>query len=149
MSVLENPLATIEFNFLEQLQFVKEWNNHLFEIFKWLDEVEDKLFKHNQLHVILLNDDHIFFKKKGEKKIGIYQNSLTLKPEVSKQLIVICSEREISNQVKNSITTFIESLLRFLKEKKIESQVLPESYMTQLSESLAVEQMIEVLIGIS
>jgi len=149
MNILEKPLAVIEFNFLEQLQFLKEWNNHLFEIFQWLDEMEGILLQHDQLHAILLNDDHIFYKKKGEKKIGIYQNILTLKPEVSKQLILICSKREISSQVKNLITTFIEALLKFLKERKIKSQVLPVSYMLQLNESLAVEQMIEVLIGIS
>ena len=149
MNILKSPLAMVEFNFLEQLQFVKGWNNHLFEIFQWLDEVEDRLLQHNQLQVILLNDDHIFFKKKGEKKIGIYQNFLTLKPEISKQLIVTCSKREVSKQVKDSITKFIESLLKFLEERKIKNQVLPKSCMPQLSESLEVEQMIEVLVGIS
>ena len=149
MNVLDNPLAMVEFKFLEKLQFVKEWNNLFFEIFRWLDEVEGSLLQHNQLHAILLNDDHIFYKKKGERKIGIYQNFLNLKPEVSKQLIVICSKKEVSNQVKNMINTFVESLLKFLKERKIKSQVLSSSYIPQLNESLAVEEMIEVLIGIT
>ena len=149
MNIFKKPLAMIEFNFLERLQSEGGWNTHFFEIFQWLDEVEDELLYHNQLKVILLNDDQIFFKKRGEKKIGIYQNFLNLKPEASKQLIVTCSKKEISNQIKNQITTFVESLLKFLEDRKIKNQVLPKSCIPQLNDSLAVEQMVEVLIGIS
>ena len=149
MDILDDPLAMVEFKFLEQLQSVKEWNNSLFEIFLWLDQIECDLLLHDLLHVILLNDVHIFFKKRGEKKIGIYQNFLTLKPEISKQLIVICSKKEISYQVKHLIPKFIESLLKYLDEKKIKNQLLPNGFLPQLNEFLAVEQMIEVLVGIT
>lgn len=149
MNMLENPLAVVELDFLEQLQVVKEWNDHLFEIFQWLGKVEDTLLRHNQLHVFLLNDDHIFYKKRIEKKIGIYPNFFTLKPEDSKQLIVVCSNKEISKQIKDSIAVFVDALLEFLEDKKIKNQILPESCVPQLSESLAIEKMIEVLIGIA
>ena len=149
MNILGSPLAMVEFSFLEQHKSVEGWNNSLFEIFQWLDEMENTLLQHQELQVILLNDEQIFFKKRGEKKIGIYKNSFSLKPKVGKQLIVTCSENEKSNQVKDLITTFTESLLKFLEEKKIKNQVLSKSSTASLGGSLAVEQMVEVFIGVT
>jgi len=149
MEIFGTALAVIEFNFLEQVQFVKDWSNHLFELFEWLDEMEEEFSLHDQLYVFLLNEDHLFFKERKQAKIGVYQNPFVLRPEADNQLIVICSKKIFSASYKNSVEMFIDNLLGFLEDRGIKNQVLPEQYISQLTDFLTINQLIEVLIGIS
>jgi len=139
-------LAVIEFDFLEKINLVEEWNDDFFDIFKWLDDVEKKYLYDGHLHVILLNDNQLFFKEVGEKKIKIYKNSFIIKPKEKKQLIIIYSTRDVSIQSRNQ-TRFIEVFLKFLEEKNIESRVVYDQLVLQLGDHIELEKIIEILIG--
>jgi len=120
--MLENQLATIEFDFLEQQESVESWNNSLFYIFKWLDKMEELLVK-NHLRVMILNDEQIFSKFLNEERIGIFHNPFLLKPEKNQQLLVILTDKEIEN-AQTEIIDFKNSLLKFLKFSEIKHSVL-------------------------
>jgi len=141
-------LAVIEFDFLEKINSVEEWNDDFFDIFKWLDDVEKEYLYDGHLHVILLNDNQLFFKEVGEKKIKIYKNSFIVNPKEKKQLIVIYSARDMSNQSRESRTRFIKLFLKFLEEKSIESRVVHDQFMPQFGDHLELVKIIEILIGV-
>ena len=146
--LLGKKLAAIEFDFLEEIHSIEEWNDDFFDIFKWLDNVEKEYLHDEHLQVILLNDNQIFFKEIGKKKIKIYKNSLTIKPKENKQLILIFSTNNIANHSKEKRTRFIELFLKFLEEKNIVSQVIDEQFTLQFEDNLELEKIIEILIGV-
>jgi len=117
-------LATVDFSFLEQHRSLEEWNDHLLDLFKWLNESEKDKLKDDFLHVALLNDNQIFYKKTHNERIEIYQNLSQLKPDNDRQLIVIfvnSKERAVDNDL---VSNFIQKLIDFLKQKKIQNRIL-------------------------
>jgi len=141
-------LAVIEFDFLEKINSIEEWNGGFYEIFKWLGDVEEEYLCEEGLHVLLLNDNQIFFKEVGETKVKIHTNNFTIKPEAKKQLIVIYSTKEASDASKEKRTKFVDLFLAFLKEKHIESRIVHDHFMPQLKEQIELEKIIEILIGV-
>jgi len=72
---------------------------------------------------MILNDEQIFSKFWGKKRIGIFHNPFLLKPKKNQQLLVIITDKEIEN-AQNEITAFKNSLLKFLKFSEIKHSVL-------------------------
>ncbi|MCL1989829.1 MAG: hypothetical protein FWG67_02960 [Defluviitaleaceae bacterium] len=100
--LLGEKLAVIEFDFLEKMHLIEAWIDDFFEIFKWLDAVEDEGLYDEHLHVTLLNANQMFLKERGEQKVQIYENRLAIKPEEkNSSLLFFQQEMLLISQLEN------------------------------------------------
>lgn len=114
--LLAKPIATIEFQFLQELSCIDAWNNTLFELFKWIDEKENILKKG---HILFLHDQQIFYKISGENVIGIYHNKDFVKPARGQKLLIGL----VRNGIETASISYISQLLSvFLDTRKIKNR---------------------------
>ncbi|MCL2559748.1 MAG: hypothetical protein FWE07_04610 [Turicibacter sp.] len=113
IDLLGTPFATVEFDFLEQHANIEEWNNTLYEIFKWVHELES----HNEkCNIAFLNGFHIFYKEPYKKRINIYENKSNIKPKVNKQLIIVLDA--------DSHSSFKEEIVKILASQNVKYKIV-------------------------
>ena len=139
---LGKKLAMIELDFLSQLS--EDSNNDLFMLFKWIIEMETSHCQDESadLQLVVLNDQQIFHKARGEKSIDIYTNNLPLKPHTKKQWLMVCLYKPCKE--KEKIAMLMGLLLRFLQENNSYFRVVTDYSGISLSNGLLVEEVIEV-----
>lgn len=140
-----NKLAVVEFDFLERVGTVEEWDSRFFELFKWIDDVEKNHEQSVDLHFMLFNDQVIFYKERNRERIGIYENQLPITPPKKKQLLTVCFNQTKMDQERTEI--FTANLLTFLQEAKIKNHVLMEKNFGKLQKPFVIQEAVVVSFG--
>lgn len=115
--------AVVTFEFLKQHTDVDDWDDTLYQIFAWCNEVEKK---YPSMQLLLMTKAHVFYKPYQEHQINIYHNHFE-QPKIddTKQIILV------SNVSDDTVTDMIENeLIAILNSQSVNYEVLPAQSFT-------------------
>jgi len=142
---LGNIVASIELSLLESFRQLEEWNDNLLLLFNWIADMEVKGLINENLCVVLLNEDKIFYKEVGAKKINIHTSPYQIRPIKKEQQTVAILVRDFDANTSKLATVVKRKLLALLNRLEVlhyVSEKVPKSCLGAKQTTTCVIEMI-------